>query len=81
MKSPEPEIVKAKVAAKYSELCTSLFELVALLSMLEPGGTLAEDIFVATKEGPIRIAFVATPTSVRVRTTKQTLTVRIFDHE
>jgi len=81
MKNPEPEIIKATVATKYSELRTLLLELIKLLNILEPGGTLAEDIFVPTEEGFIRIAFAPTPTSVRIRTAKQTLTARLFDHE
>ncbi|HEU4966026.1 MAG TPA: hypothetical protein VFT53_00910 [Candidatus Saccharimonadales bacterium] len=80
MDTPTPEAVKINIAVKYRELRTVLLELVKLLNILEPGGTLAEDINLTTYEGRVRIAFVATPLSVKISTSEQTLVLRIIDH-
>ncbi|HEU4966635.1 MAG TPA: hypothetical protein VFT53_04085 [Candidatus Saccharimonadales bacterium] len=81
MERTAPETVKAKVATTYKELHKSLLELVSLLNILEPGGTLAEDVFITTREdGQIRIAYVATPVSVRIRTPEQTFILKVIEH-
>lgn len=76
-----PEVAEQRVTDKYKKLYKSLLELVDALNVMEPGGTLVDDVTITTKEdGRIRVAYVATPISVRINTPERTFILRVIEN-
>ncbi len=63
MKAPiSKEVAEARVVQKYNKLYKPLVELVDTLQILEPGGTLVDDVsFMQNDDGTVRIAYIAKP--------------------
>lgn len=75
------EAAQAQVTAKYRKLHKSLIELVSALNLLEPGGTLLDDVTVTTKEdGRVRIAYVTTPMQVAITTPERKFILKVIEH-
>jgi len=75
------ETAEIRVTTKYHQLHKSLIEFVDALNVLEPGGTLLEDVTFTTKEdGRVRIAYVATPVQVTINTSERKLILRVIEH-
>jgi hypothetical protein len=76
-----PEVAEARVTAKYKKLHKSLLELVDALNVMEPGGTLVDDVTITTKgDGKIRVAYVATPLQVRINTPERTFILKVIEN-
>lgn len=74
------EAARIRVAASYHKLQKTLLELVAALNVLEPGGTLVDDVIVATENGDrIRFAFVAKPLQVKIKTAEETVVLKVVE--
>ena len=75
----DPDTAKARIAERYTKLHTSLLELVDALNIVEPGGTLAEDVHFTTRDGSIKIAYSATPINVRIYTPECVFILRVIE--
>lgn len=74
------EATQAQVATKYHKLHKSLIELVSALNVLEPGGTLLDEVAFTTKEdGRVRIAYVTTPMQVAITTPERKLILKVIE--
>jgi hypothetical protein len=80
MKQVSQEIAEHQVVRKYNKLYDSLLDLVTALNVLEPGGTLLDDIKFETKEdGTVRVSFVTTPIQLTVATKERTFILRVIE--
>jgi hypothetical protein len=75
------ETALLRVTNKYHKLYQSLLELVTALNVLEPGGTLLDDVTFTTKEdGRVQVAYAATPIQVTINTPERKLIVRVIEN-
>jgi hypothetical protein len=75
------ETAEFRLVNKYHKLHSSLVELVAALNVLEPGGTLVDDVTFETKEdGRVRVAYVATPVQVTINTPERKFILRVIEN-
>lgn len=75
------EAARARVTTTYHKLHKTLLELVAALNVIEPGGTLLEDIVITdAKAGRIRIAYVATPIQITINTPERKLILKVIEN-
>jgi hypothetical protein len=83
MRSPvTEESAKAKVVHKYQKLYPILMELVDLLQLLEPGGTLVDDVTILRKDnGGVRIAYVARPVVLTIDDGKRRFILKVLENE
>jgi hypothetical protein len=83
MRSPvSEESAKAKVVHKYQKLYPILMELVDLLQLLEPGGTLVDDVTLMRKDdGGVRVAYVARPVVLTIDDGKRRFILKVIEGE
>ncbi|HEU4966094.1 MAG TPA: hypothetical protein VFT53_01260 [Candidatus Saccharimonadales bacterium] len=81
MQEVSEEFAQSQVVKKYHKLYIALRELVAALNVLEPGGTLLDDIkFTAREGGGVRVAYVATPIQVAIETPERKFILKVIEH-
>lgn len=81
MARPAEATALTRVSSKYHKLHQSLLELVDALNVLEPGGTLIDDVTFSTKEdGKIQVAYVATPIQVTINTPERKLILKVIEN-
>lgn len=75
------ETAEARVVHKYHKLYKPLIELVDSLQILEPGGTLVDDVTFIDKpeDRKIRIAYAARPVMLTIRDKDRTFILRVME--
>ena len=72
--------VEARIIQKYRQLHKTLLQLVDELQVLEPGGTLMDDIVIQIEQsGPLRIAYSAEPLVVSIADGGKKFIVRVME--
>lgn len=80
-KTISTQVAENKVVKKYEKLYSSLIELVSALQILEPGGTLVDDVVISQKEeGKIRLAYVATPIQLTIEDKDRRFILRVIEN-
>ena len=81
MQQVSKEFAESQVVNKYHKLYGSLVDLIKALNVLEPGGTLLDDVTFMTKEdGKIQVAYVATPIQVTIDTPQRKMILKVIEH-
>lgn len=70
---------EARVVKKYNKLYDNLLDLVKALQVIEPGGTLVDDVVFSQQEGKVRLAYVATPIQVTIDNKDRRFILRVIE--
>lgn len=74
------EDIKKDIAKRFNALYTPLVQLIEALDVVEPGGTLAEDIRVLGEDGnTVRLEFVARPTVLTINDGARKMVLRVVE--
>ncbi|HEU4965913.1 MAG TPA: JAB domain-containing protein [Candidatus Saccharimonadales bacterium] len=74
------EDIKKDIAKRFNELYTPLVHLIEALDVIEPGGTLAEDIRVREEDdNTVRLEFVARPTILTINDGVRKMVLRVVE--
>lgn len=74
------EDIKKDIAKRFNELYAPLVQLIEALDVVEPGGTLAEDIRVRGEDGNmVRLEFVARPTILTINDGVRKMVLRVVE--
>lgn len=80
MQEVSKEFAESQVVTKYNKLYIALVDLVSALNVLEPGGTLLDDVTFQTREdGKIRVSYVATPIMVTIKTNERKFILKVIE--
>lgn len=80
MQEVSKEFAESQVVTKYNKLYIALVDLVGALNVLEPGGTLLDDVtFQTRKDEKVRVSYVATPIMVTVNTDERKFILRVVE--
>jgi hypothetical protein len=80
MKRGSTQIAESKVVRRYNKLYESLMELLNSLQILEPGGTLIDDIVISTREeGKVRLAYISTPVQLAIEDQDRRFILRVIE--
>lgn len=80
MQEVSKEFAESQVVTKYNKLYIALVDLVSALNVLEPGGTLLDDVTFQTREdGKIRVSYVATPIMVTIMTNERKFILKVVE--
>lgn len=65
---------------RYNKLYKSLIELVTALQILEPGGTLVDDVVISTREeGKVRLAYISTPVQLTIEDQDRRFILKVIE--
>ena len=77
---PTNTTAELKVTRKYHQLYQSLIELITALNVLEPGGTLVDDVtFETNEDGKVRVSYTGTPIQLTIKTPERTFLLRVLE--
>lgn len=80
MTEASEETARAKVVRKYNDLYICLTDLVDALQVLEPGGTLLDDVVIYQKEeGKVSLTYVATPLQLTIQDKNRKFILRVIE--
>ncbi len=80
MERVSTQIAESRVVRRYNKLYESLMELVSALQILEPGGTLVDDIIISTREeGKVRLAYISTPVQLTIEDEDRRFILRVIE--
>jgi hypothetical protein len=80
MKRASTQSAESRVVRRYNKLYGSLMELVSALQILEPGGTLVDDIVISTREeGKVRLAYISTPVQLTIEDQDRRFILRVIE--
>jgi hypothetical protein len=80
MKAVSKEMAEGRVVEKYNKLYSNLIDLVTALNVMEPGGTLVDDVVFTVNEGKkVSVAYVATPIQVTINTPERKFILRVVE--
>lgn len=75
-----PEAVRTRIVTAYRRVYKNLLELVAALNVIEPGGTLLEDVVIIDKkEGRIGITYSAVPLQVTISSEERKFILKVIE--